>query len=201
MRLIFLLSANIASSTPSVDLQTAIATAEWQLSGTHNGITPAIEYLAKADGSVALTHVIQIQNEESGAWYEAFVDAHSNELLSVTDFVAEAAVSSIHILTFCLMIELPIVHRPSHYQGNSPRRSRDSYRPRGPPFFPSRMAQRRYHQHHYHCVRPCLQTSCFDVSFNTSLSTVETTSLLSNHLKQLSPRNLAMASSSTTRTM
>jgi extracellular elastinolytic metalloproteinase len=48
--------------------------------------------LAKKDGSAALAHSFQVNNEESGAWYEAFVDAHSGELLSVVDFVAQASV-------------------------------------------------------------------------------------------------------------
>ncbi|KAJ7596235.1 Fungalysin metallopeptidase-domain-containing protein [Mycena floridula] len=87
----FVDTSNIAPSTPDVDLETAIATAEAALSGTHNNFTPTLEYLVKADGSVVLTHVIQIQDEVVGSWFEAFVDAHSGELVSVTDFVAEAA--------------------------------------------------------------------------------------------------------------
>lgn len=55
-----------------------------------------LEYLARPDGSVALVHVVQIQNEETGTWYEAFVDAHSRTILSVTDFVSDASVSVKH---------------------------------------------------------------------------------------------------------
>jgi len=54
-----------------------------------------VEYISKPDGSAALAHVIQIVNEQAGTWYEAFVDAHSGELLSVTDFVTKAAVSGL----------------------------------------------------------------------------------------------------------
>ncbi|KAI9431679.1 peptidase M36 [Lactarius psammicola] len=50
-----------------------------------------LEFLIQPDGSAALTHVIQIQNESAGTWVEAFVDAHSNKVVSVTDFVAKAS--------------------------------------------------------------------------------------------------------------
>jgi extracellular elastinolytic metalloproteinase len=47
----------------------------------------------KDDGTAVLTHVMQIQNDEAGTWFEAFVDAHSGELVSVTDFVSKASVN------------------------------------------------------------------------------------------------------------
>lgn len=37
---------------------------------------------------------MQIRNEAKGTWYDAFVDAHSGELVHVTDFVAKASVNS-----------------------------------------------------------------------------------------------------------
>jgi extracellular elastinolytic metalloproteinase len=49
--------------------------------------------VVKEDNSAVLTHVVQIQNNKTGAWYEAFVDAHSGDLVSVTDFVSHADVS------------------------------------------------------------------------------------------------------------
>jgi len=48
--------------------------------------------LVREDNSVALTRVVQIENAETGAWFEAFVDAHSGHVLSVTDFVTKASV-------------------------------------------------------------------------------------------------------------
>jgi extracellular elastinolytic metalloproteinase len=85
-------ASRIAASTPTYDLNKAISNAEDALSGTKNDIEPGLEYLVRPDGSVALSHVLQVSNKEDGTWYEAFVDAHSGELLSVTDFVAEATV-------------------------------------------------------------------------------------------------------------
>jgi extracellular elastinolytic metalloproteinase len=76
------------SSTPSVALAAAIDAAQRALNGTHNGHPPTVEYFAKDDGSVALTHAFQV-TDERGAWYEAFVDAHSGELVSVTDYVTQ----------------------------------------------------------------------------------------------------------------
>ena len=38
-------------------------------------------------------HAIQIKNDNLGTHYEAFVDAHSGQLLSLTDFVCYASVS------------------------------------------------------------------------------------------------------------
>ncbi|KAJ7260117.1 Fungalysin metallopeptidase-domain-containing protein [Mycena rebaudengoi] len=86
----FVTSSNIASPTPSVSIEDATSAAEDALDGTFNEHPSTLEYLATEDGSLLLTHVMQIQNEETGAWFEAFVDAHTGELVSVTDFVSKA---------------------------------------------------------------------------------------------------------------
>ena len=85
--------ARIAVAKPTVTWQSVLPQLEETMQGKYNGINVTLEYLAQDDGSIALTHVIQIQNETRG-WYEAFVDAHSGRLLAVTDFVANASVSS-----------------------------------------------------------------------------------------------------------
>lgn len=87
----FVKSSKIASSTPTVSLEDAIASAEKTLDGKFNDHPATLEFLVREDGSVALTHVMQIQNDETGAWVEAFVDAHSGEVLSITDFVTQAS--------------------------------------------------------------------------------------------------------------
>ncbi|KAF9262621.1 hypothetical protein L218DRAFT_1038883 [Marasmius fiardii PR-910] len=86
----FVDTSKIASSTPTADVNTVIPKVEEALEGKVNEIQPTLEYLALDDGTVALVHVFQVQNEEVGTWYEAYADAHSGDLLSVTDFVAEA---------------------------------------------------------------------------------------------------------------
>jgi extracellular elastinolytic metalloproteinase len=53
-----------------------------------------LEYVIKPDHSAVLTYVVQIQHDEAGVWVEAFIDAHSGELISMNDFVAQATVSA-----------------------------------------------------------------------------------------------------------
>lgn len=85
---------NIASSKPTLTAESLIPKIEELLEGKYNGHPSTLEYLARPDGSVSLVHGVQIQNAETDAWYEAFVDAHSGELLSVTDFVSDASVKN-----------------------------------------------------------------------------------------------------------
>ncbi|KAF9254368.1 hypothetical protein L218DRAFT_968232 [Marasmius fiardii PR-910] len=87
----FVDTSKIADSKPSVDVASVIPKAESALQGKVNDIKPTLEYLALDDGTVALVHVFQVQNDAAATWYEAYVDAHSGELLSVTDFVADAS--------------------------------------------------------------------------------------------------------------
>ncbi|KAF8156607.1 metallo proteinase 10 [Crassisporium funariophilum] len=83
-------TANIASPDPTVSWRSVLPQIEETLEGTYNGQNATLEYLAQSDGSLKLTHVIQVQNEVTNAWYEAYIDAHTGELVSVTDFVNDA---------------------------------------------------------------------------------------------------------------
>ncbi|KAJ6606971.1 hypothetical protein B0H10DRAFT_1685187, partial [Mycena sp. CBHHK59/15] len=69
--------ASIAPSTPTISLNAAVSTAEQALDGTHNKIPITLEYLIQSDNTASLIYVEQVQNQEEGTWYEAFVDAHS----------------------------------------------------------------------------------------------------------------------------
>ncbi|KAG6889604.1 hypothetical protein C0995_016130 [Termitomyces sp. Mi166 len=91
----FVNPTNIAPSTPSLTVNSVISNVESALEGTYNDYPTSLEYLVREDESVALTHVVQIRNETSGTWYEAFVCAHTGDILSVTDFVSHA---SYHVL-------------------------------------------------------------------------------------------------------
>ena len=62
------------------------------LSGTYNSHPVSLEWVAKKDGSLALAHVVQIQNVVRHEFYEAFIDAHHGNLIQLTDFVARASV-------------------------------------------------------------------------------------------------------------
>ncbi|KAF8872228.1 Fungalysin metallopeptidase-domain-containing protein [Infundibulicybe gibba] len=89
--------ANITASAPSLNVQSVIPSAENALNGKFNGHPPTLEYLVQSDGSIALTYVVQIQNNKTGTWFEAFMDAHSGDILSVTDFVARASYKAVPI--------------------------------------------------------------------------------------------------------
>lgn len=84
--------ASVPSSTPTLSLDDAITKAESALGGKFNGHPATLEFIAQQDGSLALTHVMQIENDQTGAWVEAFIDAHSGSLVHITDFVAQASV-------------------------------------------------------------------------------------------------------------
>ncbi|KAG6856156.1 hypothetical protein H0H87_007011 [Tephrocybe sp. NHM501043] len=98
----FVNTTNIAPSTPTLTVDSVIPDVEQTLEGTRNDHPTTLEYLVREDGSVSLTHVIQVRNQTTGTWYEAFVCAHSGKVLSVTDFVAHATyhVLPIHKQTF-----------------------------------------------------------------------------------------------------
>ncbi|KAJ7153206.1 Fungalysin metallopeptidase-domain-containing protein [Mycena filopes] len=87
----FVQPSQIAPSTPSVPFEAAVTTAENALGGTYNGHPASMKYFAMDDNSAALVHAFQVQNQEAGTWYEAYINAHSNELVSVVDFVSHAS--------------------------------------------------------------------------------------------------------------
>ncbi|KAJ6587514.1 Fungalysin metallopeptidase-domain-containing protein [Mycena vulgaris] len=88
----FVNATSYAPSVPSLDVKTAIASAEATLGGSQAGMPdPELKYFAKQDGSAALVHSFQVGNEADGTWYEALVDAHDGQLLSVVDYVAHVS--------------------------------------------------------------------------------------------------------------
>ncbi|KAF9446065.1 hypothetical protein P691DRAFT_674380, partial [Macrolepiota fuliginosa MF-IS2] len=82
----------IAPPTPTVQWKDILPGVEELFDGKRNSAAPGVEYLVKEDGSLALTHVMQIENPDTKFWVEVFVCAHSREVLSVTDFMAHATV-------------------------------------------------------------------------------------------------------------
>ncbi|KAJ7900606.1 Fungalysin metallopeptidase-domain-containing protein [Mycena olivaceomarginata] len=83
--------SSFASSTATISVDAAISAAEKALDGTHNKIPTTLEYLVNADNTASLIHVVQVQNQHKGTWYEAFIDAHSGKFISSIDLVANAA--------------------------------------------------------------------------------------------------------------
>jgi extracellular elastinolytic metalloproteinase len=82
-----------AATSPGIEIHDAILAAEGLLNGTYTGHPTKTHYLATSNSHLALVHAIQIENENLGTFYEAFVDAHSGQLLSLTDFVCYASAS------------------------------------------------------------------------------------------------------------
>ncbi|QRV93479.1 extracellular metalloproteinase MEP [Ceratobasidium sp. AG-Ba] len=87
----FVKPTNIASAQPAMSPSEAISAAQLALGGEYNGWPTSLEYFAKDDGSLVLTHVVQIENIQTADWYEAFVDASTGEIVNVNDFVADAS--------------------------------------------------------------------------------------------------------------
>ncbi|VDC06710.1 unnamed protein product [Peniophora sp. CBMAI 1063] len=85
----FVDTSAIAPSTPSVAVEDAIKTAEAALGASASDQTSLLQYLALSDGSIALTHVVRIQDDAKGIAVDAFVDAHTNKLVSVVNFVTQ----------------------------------------------------------------------------------------------------------------
>ncbi|TEB34010.1 hypothetical protein FA13DRAFT_1789786 [Coprinellus micaceus] len=116
----FVKPKKIAATTPTVSVESVIPKIEAELNGKYNGHPTTVEYLARPDGTAALTHVIQIQNADENTWYEAFVDAHSGELLSITDFSAEAAYRVLPIQKQDLPEGLELLTNPHGHRRLSP---------------------------------------------------------------------------------
>jgi extracellular elastinolytic metalloproteinase len=85
----FVTPKKVAPAHPTLSEAEAIAIAENNLGAKHVDVPVSIEYFAQEDNSVALTYVVQVDNEKH--WYQASIDAHSGKVLNVVDFVAEAA--------------------------------------------------------------------------------------------------------------
>lgn len=97
MSFFFWYIATVASSTPSLNWKDLVPKVETLLNGTYlntGDSSPSLEYLARSDGTVSLTYVMQIRNLSpmNHLWVEAFVCAHSGKVVGVTDFTAHATV-------------------------------------------------------------------------------------------------------------
>ncbi|KAF8593454.1 hypothetical protein BDV93DRAFT_461173 [Ceratobasidium sp. AG-I] len=87
----FVKPKSVASASPTLTIDQAVIKAEAAIGGKYNSWPISLEYFAKDSDHVILTHVVQIQNEKTGEWYEAYVDANSGEVANVVSFVADAS--------------------------------------------------------------------------------------------------------------
>ncbi|CAE6407528.1 unnamed protein product [Rhizoctonia solani] len=87
----FVKPKSVASATPALTKEQAVAKAEAATGGKYNKWPTTLEYFAKDSDHVVLAHVVQVQNDQSDEWYEAFVDASTGEVVNVVSFVADAS--------------------------------------------------------------------------------------------------------------
>ncbi|KAG8752688.1 hypothetical protein FRC11_008112 [Ceratobasidium sp. 423] len=86
---------SVAAATPRLTKEDATAYAEDALGGSYNGHPISLEYFVKDSHHVVLTYVVEIRNYETQEWHEAFVDAHSGEIVNVVSFGADASYRAI----------------------------------------------------------------------------------------------------------
>jgi Zn-dependent metalloprotease len=86
----------MSPSTPKLSKEEAIAAAEKSMGASFNDQETQLNWVMKADNTASLAHVVQVQNDESDTFGEAFVDAQTGEVLAWTDFISHATVSYSH---------------------------------------------------------------------------------------------------------
>ncbi|CAE6429889.1 unnamed protein product [Rhizoctonia solani] len=87
----FVKPKSVASTTPKITKEEAIAKAEAAADAKYNDWPTTLEYFAKDSDHVVLAHVIQVRNKEAGEWYEAYVDANNGEIVNMINFVHKAS--------------------------------------------------------------------------------------------------------------
>ncbi|KAF8756245.1 Fungalysin metallopeptidase (M36) [Rhizoctonia solani] len=85
--------AFVAAATPLLLEEEAVESAEAALGGVRTEHPVFVEYFAKDTNHVVLTYVVNIRNYETEEWHEAFVDAHTGEIVNVISFGSHASVS------------------------------------------------------------------------------------------------------------
>ncbi|QRV97451.1 extracellular metalloproteinase MEP [Ceratobasidium sp. AG-Ba] len=93
----FVKPKSVAPATPALTKDQAVAKAEAASGAKYNNWPTSLEYFAKDTDHVVLTHVVQVQNDQTGEWYAAYVDALSGEVVNMVSFVADA---SYHVVPF-----------------------------------------------------------------------------------------------------
>ena len=88
--------AKAAASKLAVKVEDAVKKAERTLKGNNDPSfpKPSVAYLVKKDGTAAHAHVFQVRSDQEGTWYEAFVDALSDDSLFMPRCVAISFQSS-----------------------------------------------------------------------------------------------------------
>ncbi|KAK7045826.1 hypothetical protein VNI00_007237 [Paramarasmius palmivorus] len=111
--------ATIAPSKPAIDVKDAVAKAQSVLGGSNSGLKEStLKYWARPDGSAALVHAVQVQNRQTGTFFEAYVDAHNGEVISAADFVAHATFRALPIQKSNIDDGLEVIVDPENLQSS-----------------------------------------------------------------------------------
>ncbi|KAF8757135.1 peptidase M36 family [Rhizoctonia solani] len=106
----FIESKNVGPKEPIIDQEKGIAFAEEVVGGKWNQSPVKLEYIARDDGSCALTYVVQVVGSD-GSWKELYVSAYDGKLLNVVDFVADSSVSGL-VRKYLLKSLIEVVTNP-----------------------------------------------------------------------------------------
>ncbi|KAH7332995.1 Fungalysin metallopeptidase-domain-containing protein [Rhizoctonia solani] len=87
----FIKPKSVASTTPIFPKQNAIAKAEALTGAKYNAIPVGLEYFAKENNQLVLTHTVQVQNATTAEAYLVYVDASNGEVVNLVDFTAKAS--------------------------------------------------------------------------------------------------------------
>ncbi|KAG9127826.1 hypothetical protein FRC07_008836 [Ceratobasidium sp. 392] len=81
---------SIAASTPKLTQNDSVTIAESAAGGKYNGVPVSLQYFAQDSDHLTLVHIVQIQNNKTGEWYEVYVDAGQGQVVNVISFLADA---------------------------------------------------------------------------------------------------------------
>ncbi|KAF8751205.1 Fungalysin metallopeptidase (M36) [Rhizoctonia solani] len=81
---------------PKLSKEEAISKAESVTGVKYNNAPTTLEYFAKDNDHVVLTHVVQVRSQEPPEFYSVYVDANSGEVVNVVDFIIDASVSTLN---------------------------------------------------------------------------------------------------------
>ncbi|CAE7096204.1 unnamed protein product [Rhizoctonia solani] len=82
---------SVGTTTPKFPKQDAIAKAEAVTGAKYNSFPVGLEYFAKDDDQIVLTHSVQVQNATTMESYLVYVDASNGEVVNVVDFTSKAS--------------------------------------------------------------------------------------------------------------
>jgi len=79
-------SSRRAKELPTLTAEQAIERAEEQLAGNWDGTTSKLEYVHTDDDAFILSRSVQLWENDEGHLLEAFIDAHTGDVVLVNDF-------------------------------------------------------------------------------------------------------------------